>query len=69
MGIMNCLNCGKVILETRIDLCKDCLREQEKDFRRVKDYLLAHPRASLMEVIQRTGVSLKTVKELTTGKR
>lgn len=66
MGIMNCLKCGMVILETRIHLCNDCFREQEEDFRRVKDYLLAHPRSTLMDVMQHTGVSLKVIKELTT---
>lgn len=61
MVMINCLNCGQLMLAKPIHLCSNCIKVQQEGFKKIKAYLANHPRASLMEVQQMTGVSLKTI--------
>ncbi|TZE83146.1 TIGR03826 family flagellar region protein [Calorimonas adulescens] len=56
MKLKNCKRCGKLFVYNGIDLCSDCIREDEEDYKKVKDFLYKYPGASIMEVSEATGV-------------
>ncbi|MEZ0537215.1 TIGR03826 family flagellar region protein [Caldicellulosiruptoraceae bacterium PP1] len=57
MNVRNCKRCGRVYLYNGSPICPQCQKEEEEDFKKVKDYLYDHPGASLPEVAKATGVS------------
>ncbi|HHW57516.1 MAG TPA: MerR family transcriptional regulator [Clostridia bacterium] len=61
MEIRNCKRCGKLYTYTGIDLCPKCYRQDEEDFMKVRDYLDAHPSATMLEISQNTQVSTKKI--------
>ncbi|KQX66925.1 hypothetical protein ASD40_27600 [Paenibacillus sp. Root444D2] len=64
MSLCNCETCGQVYISKFEKHCKSCSQLQIKESHKVKDFVRAHPRATLIEVYHQTGVSLKTIKEL-----
>lgn len=57
MELKNCARCGQLFLYTGVrNICPDCVAEEEKEFELVKQYLWDHPKASLTEVSEGTGV-------------
>ncbi|MNH98331.1 hypothetical protein D3C73_510500 [compost metagenome] len=64
MTLSNCAHCGQVFLFSYNNRCKDCIQVHINDTRRVKDYVLKNPKATLLEVYHQTGVSVKTLIEL-----
>ncbi|KIL35659.1 hypothetical protein SD71_12225 [Cohnella kolymensis] len=67
MSVVNCRDCGKVMLERRIRLCNDCIESQKEDLLKIKEYLSNNREASIMDVVQHTGLSLNRIRELTAG--
>ena len=65
MGVINCMDCGKVILKKYLDLCNTCMESQKKDLIIIKEYLVTHKSANVMEVIENTGLSLTRIREVT----
>lgn len=66
--LKNCIKCGKVFnSEDNKEFCSECLLENKKELKKVKDYLSINPLASIIEVCEKTGVSqaqiLKFIKE------
>ncbi|SHE46835.1 flagellar operon protein TIGR03826 [Thermoanaerobacter uzonensis DSM 18761] len=61
MEIRNCKRCGRLYTYTGIDLCPECYRQDEEDFMKVRDYLDAHPSATMLEISQNTQVSIKKI--------
>jgi len=59
MGLKNCDRCGKVFnAETENqETCKVCLMSTNIELKKVTEYLRKFPLASVMEVIQKTGVN------------
>ncbi|MDI6602213.1 MAG: MerR family transcriptional regulator [Thermoanaerobacteraceae bacterium] len=57
MKLKNCKRCGKLFVYNGIDLCPDCIREDEEDFKKVKDFLYQYPKASVFEISEATGVA------------
>lgn len=63
MDIRNCKRCNRLFQYiTGRMICPACKEEEEKDFQKVKDYLYEHPKASMAEVSQETGVPLSEIK-------
>lgn len=56
MELRNCPQCGKLFTYISINLCPHCLREDEEDFRKVKEYLYENPGAGLIELAEATEV-------------
>jgi len=65
MSLCNCIQCGRIFLTAYEKRCKSCAQLLLDDSRKVKAYVRAHPRATLLEVYHQTGVSLSTIRELT----
>jgi len=70
MELRNCDICGKLFLYNGSNsICPDCFNNEEKDFELVKDYLWDHPKASLTQVCEETGVKeSKVLKYLREGR-
>ncbi len=64
MTLINCMNCGQLIVRKSFHLCSGCLLAQQEDVKKIKTYLSTHPWASMIEVQRMTGVSLKTIRAL-----
>lgn len=56
------------MLGRRIQLCDDCIESQKEDLLKIKEYLSKNRTASVMEVVQHTGLSLNRIRQLTVGK-
>lgn len=57
MGQMTyCRRCKKLIVDTGIGVCKDCIAREDEDYGAVKVYLTGHPNADLPELSAATGV-------------
>jgi len=61
--ILNCKRCGKIYSYIGgAYLCNDCKRQDEEDFKRVKDYLYDHPKASIYEVSKELDIGVERIK-------
>jgi len=63
MELRNCPVCGKVFLYTTRNLCPDCAAKEEEEFKKVRDYLYEVPGATMEEIAEKTGVSVKKILE------
>jgi flagellar operon protein (TIGR03826 family) len=61
MGLANCRNCGRLFNQVARDICPLCIREEEEQFLRVRDYLKENRYASTYEVSEATEVPLDTI--------
>jgi flagellar operon protein (TIGR03826 family) len=61
MEIRNCRRCGKIFQYNGNYICASCLRKEDEDFKKVKEYLRAHPGSTSMEVSEATEVDIKTI--------
>lgn len=62
MNIKNCPRCGKIFSPTGGSLiCKDCLKAEEQEFEKVRDYLRENRGADINIVSEETGVSTKKI--------
>jgi len=61
MDIRNCTRCGKIYQYDGFKICPSCIREDEEDFLKVREYLYEYPGANLQEVHEATGVSISKI--------
>lgn len=61
MELRNCPECGKVFTYIRTNLCPDCQRKDEQEFKAVRKYVLMNPGAHIDQISQETGVSAKKI--------
>jgi flagellar operon protein (TIGR03826 family) len=63
MYAKNCARCGKMFAHlSGPPLCPACREEDEKDFKRVKEYLYDHRGASMTEVSEALNISISKLK-------
>lgn len=61
--ILNCKRCGKIFSYIGgAYLCNNCKKQDEEDFKRVKDYLYDHPKASIYEVSKELDIGVERIK-------
>jgi len=61
--VRNCRRCGKIFnYISGPPICSECKQEDEANFRKVKEYLYDHPKASLFEVSRELEISVKQIK-------
>lgn len=70
MNVRNCRKCGKVYAYDGVNrLCPACRKEEEEEFKRVKEYIYDNPGATIQMVSEATGVDAKKIlKYLREGK-
>ncbi|NLK21798.1 MAG: MerR family transcriptional regulator [Epulopiscium sp.] len=63
MDVRNCRRCNRLFqyIVGRM-ICPSCKEEEEKEFKRVKDYLYDHPKANMIEVSEATEVPVTSIK-------
>jgi flagellar operon protein (TIGR03826 family) len=54
--LRNCPECGKIFAFTGINMCHQCIKEDEKEFSKVKEYLYDNPHVGIFELAEATGV-------------
>ncbi|OPZ92906.1 MAG: hypothetical protein BWY74_01361 [Firmicutes bacterium ADurb.Bin419] len=61
--IRNCRRCKRLFNYIGgAPICHDCKQQDEVDYKRVKEYLYDHPKASIIEVSQELEVSVQQIK-------
>ena len=63
MDIRNCTRCGKIYAYDGFNICMQCRREDEEDFKRVKEYIDENPGANISEVSEKTKIDSKKIIE------
>ena len=61
MDIRNCSRCGSIYAYDGFNICLKCRREDEEDFKKIKEYLDEYPGANISEVESETGVSSRKI--------
>ena len=61
MEMANCRKCKKVFPRINDPICDACKKEEEDVFHTVVEFLRDHPKATIAEVTEGTGVSAKKI--------
>jgi len=61
MDIRNCIKCKKVFTYMNTPFCPACVKEEEEIFETVRTYIKDNSAATMMEVCEATGVSIKKI--------
>ncbi len=61
MEMKNCRRCGKIFSYNGNHICTECVEKEEEEFKIVKEYIYDHPKCSVTEVSEATGVTAKTI--------
>lgn len=64
MGIANCSECGKLFMKTNSPLCPNCLIKEEEYEAIVAEYVRDHPKVSVREVCEATGIKERTISRM-----
>lgn len=64
MDIRNCKRCGKVFVKVgSSNLCPECLKADEEEFKKVRNYIYNNPGATVIEVSEKTEVPVSKIME------
>lgn len=63
MDVRNCRRCGQIYAYDGFNICLKCRREDEEDFKKVKEYLDEYPGSNISQVEEATEVSSKKIIE------
>lgn len=64
MNLINCTDCGRLLVSSFEKQCRSCMQLYLEDTLKIKHFLSANPKASMMDVYRQTGVPLKRIREL-----
>ncbi len=56
MDLRNCRRCGKAYITGNPTVCPDCVKVDQEDFMKVRDFVKENPKVSLEVVQEATGV-------------
>ncbi|KNY28631.1 MerR family transcriptional regulator [Pseudobacteroides cellulosolvens] len=59
--IRNCKRCGQIFNYVGKQICPDCLKVDEDDFKRVKEYLYKYPGTSMSKVSEDLEISMQKI--------
>lgn len=63
MAMTNCPRCGKLFNQIRLPICPECEKNEEEEFKRVKEYVTDNPGANISEIVTETDVPLKRIQK------
>ena len=64
MDIKKCSRCGKLFSYVVGDIsCQDCKKQEEEDYRTVKEFVWDHKGATIAQAAEATGVDKKYIKQ------
>jgi predicted Zn-ribbon and HTH transcriptional regulator len=58
MSLINCKQCGVLVLKIKTDYCPECQSERDNCFFELRNYLRINPKCTVWEAHQKTGISL-----------
>lgn len=61
---LTCARCGNFKRNQDGKFCQVCEEKNREDVRKIQDYLMAHPRASLADVSLDTGIPMRVLNVL-----
>jgi hypothetical protein len=61
MTLINCKECGNLVLKNKTDYCPNCQAERDNTFSKVRNYLRVNPQSTVWEISQKTGVPLAQI--------
>ncbi|MBC9784470.1 flagellar protein [Heliobacterium chlorum] len=62
MNVKNCPRCNRIFIpQGGRRICPVCVREEEEKYEKVREYLREYPGATLLEVVNATGVDEDTI--------
>ncbi|WP_028593800.1 TIGR03826 family flagellar region protein [Paenibacillus assamensis] len=61
MELSNCNRCGRLFAKVYKDICPNCLKDIEADYKLCADYLRKHRQATMTELSDDTGVSVRQI--------
>lgn len=62
MVYTKCKNCSNFFKrKTNPSVCDNCNKQFNKDFEILREYLQAHPKASIIDIVSDTYISLNTI--------
>ena len=61
MEAINCPRCGKVFVKISDPICPECVKEEEKIFDRVREYIRDNPNRTVKEVSDECDISVKRI--------
>lgn len=62
MDVRNCKSCGKLFNYSGRPLCPACMKELEKRFGEVKEYIRENPNSTITQVSEATDVSVNQIR-------
>ncbi len=63
MQLSNCKECGKLYRRYVSEICPDCLREEEKQLRQIREYLRQHSQAYIHNVVEDLGIERSRIEK------
>lgn len=63
MNVRNCTRCGKIYAYDGFNICLNCRKDDEEDFKKIKEFLDENPGANISELSDGTGVDSKKIME------
>lgn len=63
MDVRNCKQCGRLFNYTGKSVCPECMKEKEKEFVVVKEYIRNNPAAGIADVAEETGTSVNQIRQ------
>jgi len=61
LNLKNCPRCGRVFAMQGRDICQKCLESEDDDYAIVRRYVRDHPRSTVVEVAEETGVDEEVI--------
>jgi flagellar operon protein (TIGR03826 family) len=57
--VRNCIKCGKMFQYISTPVCQDCMKLEQDEFKRVKEYLYDNPGATMTEIANALNISTR----------
>ena len=61
MEIVNCPKCGKIFTRILNPVCSSCVKDEEKVFEKLKEYITENQECTLSELSENTGVGPRKI--------
>jgi hypothetical protein len=61
MSLINCKQCGSLVLKIKTDYCQGCQTDRDNSFFKLRNYLRENPKCTVWEVHQKTGIPLAQI--------
>jgi flagellar operon protein (TIGR03826 family) len=61
--LRNCPVCGNLFVYSFKNMCPDCIKKDEDDFKKVRGYIYKNPNATIEEISEKTEIDTKKVLE------